>query len=74
MRMSCATEWLHVAASTALKKQPVHVDPFPCLVTMRLLLRMAMTRNAGITLGNVSTASLDAVISCEVFLRPPIVS
>ena len=36
-------------------------------VTMRLLLSMAMTRNWGITLGDVSTASLHAAMSGEVF-------
>ena len=43
----------------------------PSLVTMRLLLRMAMARNWGITLGDVSTAFLHVSMSGEVFVWPP---
>ena len=42
----------------------------PWLVTMRLLLCMAMARNWGIALGDVS-ASLRAAMSGEVFIWPP---
>ena len=41
----------------------------PSLVTMRLLL--AMSRNWGITLGDVSTAFLHAAMSSEVYVPPP---
>eukprot|EP00439_Symbiodinium_sp_Y106_P065852 s317_g10.t1 len=43
----------------------------PSLVTMRLLLCMAMSRNWGITLGDVSTAFLHAAMSGEVCVWPP---
>ena len=43
----------------------------PSLVTMRLLLCMAMSRNWGITLGEVSTAFLHAAMSGEVYVWPP---
>ncbi|OLP82435.1 Copia protein [Symbiodinium microadriaticum] len=43
----------------------------PSLVTMRLLLCMALARNWGITLGDVSTAFLHAAMSGEVFVWPP---
>ena len=43
----------------------------PSLVEMRLLLCMAMARNWGITLGDVSTAFLHAAMSGEVFVWPP---
>ena len=43
----------------------------PSLVTMRLLLCMAMSRNWGITLGDVSTAFLHAPMSGEVYVWPP---
>ena len=43
----------------------------PSLVTMRLLLCMAMSRNWGITLGDVSTAFLHAAMSGEVYVWPP---
>ena len=43
----------------------------PSLVTMRLLLCMAMSRNWGITLGDVSTAFLHAPTSGEVYVWPP---
>ena len=42
----------------------------PSLVTMRLLLCMALARNWGITLGDVSTAFLHAAMSGEVFVWP----
>ena len=40
-------------------------------MTMRLLLCMAMSRNWGITLGDVSTAFLHAAMSGEVYVWPP---
>ena len=43
----------------------------PSLVPMRLVLCMAMSRNWGITLGDVSTAFLHAPISGEVYVWPP---
>ena len=43
----------------------------PSLVTMRLLLCMALARNWGITLGDVSTAFLHAAMLAEVFVWPP---
>ena len=43
----------------------------PSLVTMRLLLRMALARNWGITMDDVSTAFLHALMSEEVFVWPP---
>ena len=43
----------------------------PSLVTMRLLLCMAMSRNWAITLGDVSTAFLHALMSGEVYVWPP---
>ena len=43
----------------------------PSLVTMRLLLCMALARNWGITMGDVSTAFLHALMSEEVFVWPP---
>ena len=43
----------------------------PSLVTMRLLLCMAMSRNWGRTLGDVSTAFLHAAMSGEVYVWPP---
>ena len=43
----------------------------PSLVTMRLLLCMALARNWGITLGDVSSAFLHAAMSGEVFVWPP---
>ena len=43
----------------------------PSLVTMRLLLCMAMSRNWGITLGDVSTAFLHTALSGEVYVWPP---
>ena len=42
----------------------------PSLVTMRLLLCMALARNWGITLGDVSTAFLHAAMLAEVFVWP----
>ena len=42
----------------------------PSLVTMRLLLCMAMSRNWGITLGDVGTAFLHAPMSGEVYVWP----
>ena len=43
----------------------------PSLVTARLLLCMAMARNWGITLSDVSTCLLHAEMSGEVFVWPP---
>ena len=43
----------------------------PSLVTMRLLLCMALARNWGITMGDVSTAFLHALMNEEVFVWPP---
>ena len=43
----------------------------PSLVTMRLLLCMALARNWGITIGDVSTAFLHALMNEEVFVWPP---
>ena len=43
----------------------------PSLVTMRLLLCMTMSRNWGITLGDVSTAFLHAAMSGKVYVWPP---
>eukprot|EP00439_Symbiodinium_sp_Y106_P019913 s3222_g2.t1 len=41
------------------------------MVTMRLLLCMALARNWGITMGDVSTALLHALMNEEVFVWPP---
>ena len=43
----------------------------PSLVTMGLLLCMALARNWGIILGDVSTAFLHATVSGEVFVCAP---
>ena len=43
----------------------------PSLVTMRLLLCVALARNWGITMGDVSTAFLHALMNEEVFVWPP---
>ena len=43
----------------------------PSPVTMRLLLCMALARNWGITMGDVSTAFLHALMNEEVFVWPP---
>ena len=43
----------------------------PSLVTMRLLLCMALARNWGITMGDVSTAFLHALMNEEVVVWPP---
>ena len=45
--------------------------PTPSLVTMGLWLCVAVARNCGITLGDVSTAFLHAAVSGEVFIWPP---
>eukprot|EP00439_Symbiodinium_sp_Y106_P042053 s9065_g5.t1 len=42
----------------------------PSLVTIRLLLCMALARNWGITMGDVSTAFLHALVNEEVFVWP----
>ncbi|CAE7425472.1 unnamed protein product, partial [Symbiodinium microadriaticum] len=45
--------------------------PTPSLVTVGLLLGVAVARNCGITLGDVSTAFLHAAVPGEVFIWPP---